>query len=186
MNKNNEPLTDSEDDDDFFLKPIKTINNSISTKQSKCPQNSPNDSARTTVSEIIIQEMNENKNENSKNNEQKIEQIKEVKEIKKIEPIKENKELKQKLNIEYSYLKIDKSNIFTVLTKNDNNYIEDIINSFKESKEKRNTLNSIFTPFLDKISPSCGGDPISISKSLSKEIFKFNRIKKVMVENFIN
>ena len=32
MNKNNEPLTDSEDDDDFFLKPIKTINNSISTK----------------------------------------------------------------------------------------------------------------------------------------------------------
>ena len=186
MNKNNEPLTDSEDDDDFFLKPIKTINNSISTKQSKCPQNSPNDSARTTVSEIIIQEMNENKNENSKNNEQKIEQIKEVKEIKKIEPIKENKELKQKLNIEYSYLKIDKSNIFTVLTKNDNNYIEDIINSFKESKEKKNTLNSIFTPFLDKISPSCGGDPISISKSLSKEIFKFNRINKDIVENFIN
>ena len=47
-------------------------------------------------------------------------------------------------------------------------------------------MNLIFTPFLDKISPGCEGEPILISKALSKEIFKINRIKKVMVENFIN
>ena len=72
------------------------------------------------------------------------------------------------------------------MSKDDYNYIESIISSFKETKRKKNTLNSIFTPFLVKISPGCDGDPILISKALSKEIFKINRIKKVMVENFIN
>ena len=39
----------------------------------------------------------------------------------------------------------------------------------------------MFAPFLDKISPGYDGEPILISKALSKEIFKINRIKKVMV-----
>ena len=183
MNKNDEPHTSDEDFDDFFLKPIKSKNNISSKKKSN---NTKNEHGKTIVSEI---EMNDIKIENNKKYEGKIDLINhrtENKNIKKKESINDNKKLKPELNIEYSYIKINKSNIFSSISKDDNNYIDEIISSFKESKGKKNTLNSIFKPFLDKISPGCDGDPILISKTLSKEIFKINRIKKDIVENYIN
>ena len=167
MNKNDESNNDSDEDfEDFFLKPKASKNNTISKKQSKNSQNGNNKNG--DKKNFLIKKVNNNKdiNKNESNN------------IK----TKQN----NNLNIEYSYIKIDKGNIFTSISKDDYNYIESIISSFKETKRKKNTLNSIFTPFLDKISPGCDGDPILISKALSKEIFKINRIKKVMVENFIN
>ena len=183
MNKNDEPHTSDEDFDDFFLKPIKSKNNISSKKKSN---NTKNEHGKTIVSEI---EMNDIIIENNKKYEEKIDLINhrtENKDIKKKESINDNKKLKPELNIEYSYIKINKSNIFSSISKDDNNYIDEIISSFKESKGKKNTLNSIFKPFLDKISPGCDGDPILISKTLSKEIFKINRIKKDIVENYIN
>ena len=181
MNKNDESLTDSDEDFEyFFLKPKNSKNNNASKKQSK---NSKNENNKVSRLEMNKQIKNDNKNKVKKS---LIKDVNNNKDINKNELINNKAKQKPKSNIEYSYIKIDKNNIFTSISKEDNYYIESIISSFKESKRKKNTLNSIFTPFLDKISPGCDGDPILISKALSKEIFKINRIKKVMVENFIN
>ena len=182
MNKNDESNNDSDEDfEDFFLKPKASKNNTISKKQSK---NSKNGNTRISILELNKQAKNDNKNGDKKNF--LIKKVNNNKDINKNESNNIKTKQNNNLNIEYSYIKIDKSNIFTSISKDDYNYIESIISSFKETKRKKNTLNSIFTPFLDKISPGCDGDPILISKALSKEIFKINRIKKVMVENFSN
>ena len=134
MNKNDEPHTSDEDFDDFFLKPIKSKNNITSKKKSN---NTKNEHGKIIVSEI---EMNEIKFENNKKYEEKIDLINqrtENKDIKKKESINDNKKLKPELNIEYSYIKINKSNIFSSISKDDNNYIDEIISSFKESKGKK-------------------------------------------------
>ena len=182
MNKNDESNNDNDEDfEDFFLKPKASKNNTILKKQSK---NSKNGNTRMSILELNKQAKNDNKNGDKKNF--LIKKVNNNKDINKNESNNIKTKQNNNLNIEYSYIKIDKSNIFTSISKDDYNYIESIISSFKETKRKKNTLNSIFTPFLDKISPGCDGDPILISKALSKEIFKINRIKKVMVENFIN
>ena len=181
MNKNDESFTDSDEDFEyFFLKPINSKNNTISKKQSKI---STNENTKSTILENNKQEKNDNKNDDKN---YIIKDLNNNKDINNNESINNKIKHKPKSNIEYSYLKIDKSNKFTSISKDDNKYIEDIISSFKESKKKKNNLNTIFTPFLDKISPGCNGDPILISKTLSKEIFKINRINKDTVENYIN
>ena len=40
--------------------------------------------------------------------------------------------------------------------------------------------------FLEKISPNCDAEPLFISKYLSKEIFKFRKLTKNKVEEYIN
>ena len=172
MNKNMEKLDGNEDDDEFFLKPLKTKNRTLTTNIP--PINSISESNISTLSDENMPIIG------SKTNNIKIKNITENK----IE-LGKNKH-KNKKKIIHSYLKIDKSNKFSILTEEDKKSIEKILLSFRETKEKINQINSVFTPFLERISPNCLGDPITISKSLSQEIFKVKRITKNMVEEYLN
>ena len=167
-----EIIEDNEDDDEFFLKPIKTKNRTLTTNIP--PQNSFSESSISTLSDGNIPIIE------SKTNNIKIKNITENK----IE-LGKNKYYNKK-KIEHSYLKIDKSNKFSVLTEEDKKSLEKMMLSFRETKEKINQINSVFTPFLERISPNCLGDPITISKSLSQEIFKVKRITKNIVEDYLN
>jgi hypothetical protein len=69
------------------------------------------------------------------------------------------------------------------MTNQDYENIDETLDSFKGLQKK---INSLFIPLLDKLSPNCEGDPITISKSLSKEIFKYERITKDTVEKYLN
>ena len=134
MNKNDESNNDNDEDfEDFFLKPKASKNNTISKKQSKNSKNGNNKNG--DKKNFLLKKVNNNKdiNKNESNN------------IK----TKQNKNL----NIEYSYIKIDKSNIFTSMSKDDYNYIESIISSFKETKRKlvENTQKQKKLSFMEDI-----------------------------------
>ena len=166
MNKSNESPNDS-DDDGFFLKPIKSksIKNNVATDS----KNSNSGSTTSTISEYLNQEINSNKNEIIKKSNTTLEI--------------NQKKLNPKKNIIYSYLKIDKNNIFNIMTNQDYEIIEETLSSFKGTKKK---INSLFIPLLEKLSPNCDGDPLIISKSLSKEIFKYKSMTKDLVEDYLN
>ena len=83
---------------------------------------------------------------------------------------KNKKEIKPNLKINYSYIRIDKSNKFSKMTEEDYKSFNEVLSSFKETKEKIDLINSIFIKFLDRLCPNCDGDPMNISKYLSKEI----------------
>ena len=183
MNKSNESPNDSDDDDGFFLKPIKSKTSKINMATDS--KNSNSGSTTSTISEILNQDINNNKNEiikktntnleinSSKNNNDSINK----------KDVETPKESNPKNNIIYSYLKIDKNNIFNKMTNQDYENIDETLDSFKGLQKK---INSLFIPLLDKLSPNCEGDPITISKSLSKEIFKYERITKDIVEKYLN
>ena len=167
MNKSNESPNDSDDDDGFFLKPIKSKTSKINMATDS--KNSNSGSTTSTISEYLNQEINNNKNEIIKKSNTTLE-------------INQNK-INPKKNIIYSYLKIDKNNIFNIMTNQDYENIEETLSSFKGTKKK---INSLFIPLLEKLSPNCDGDPLIISKSLSKEIFKYKSMTKDLVENYLN
>ena len=171
MNNSNESPNDS-DDDGFFLKPIKSksIKNNVATDS----KNSNSGSTTSTISEYLNQEINNNKNEIIKKSNTTLEK----------NSLTNNKDsINQKKNIIYSYIKIDKNNIFNIMTNQDYETIEETLSSFKGTKKK---INSLFIPLLEKLSPNCNGDPLIISKSLSKEIFKYKSMTKDLVEDYLN
>ena len=183
MDNNNESLSDSDNDNDgFFLKPIKIKNKKGSLiSNSKIPNN---DITTSTISELDKPESYINRNEICKKNESKIDnhliedKIKITKTHEKI-----NEKIQPEINISFSYIKIDKSNKFTTMTNRDKEIIEDILSSFKK---KKSNINTLFIPILERISPNCNGDAIIVSKSLSKEIFKYQKITKNLVEKYLN
>ena len=182
MNKNKESQSDS-DDDGFFLKPIKrkVIKSSV-TSNSK---NSNTESTRSTISEIFQQEINKNQIEIKKNSENKTEINinKDNKDIIYKNETNKNKEINPNINITNSYIKIDKKSIFTKMLKKDNESTEEILDSFKKTNTK---INRLFIPLLDRVCPNCDGNAINISKYLSKEISKFQKITKDSVEKYLN
>ena len=174
MNKNNESQSDS-DDDGFFLKPIKT--KAIKSSMASNSKNSNTESTRSTISEIFQQEINKNQIEIKKNSENKTEINinKDNKDIIYKNETNKNKEINPNINITNSYIKIDKKSIFTKMLKKDNESTEEILDSFKKTNTK---INRLFIPLLDRVCPNCDGNAINISKYLSKEISKFQKITK--------
>ena len=183
MNKSNESPNDSDDDDGFFLKPIKSKTSKINMATDSKISNGP--STTSTISEFLNQEINNNKNEITKktNTNLELNSSKNNNDSLNKKDVETPKESNPKNNIIYSYLKIDKNNIFNKMTNQDYENIEETLDSFKGLQKK---INSLFIPLLDKLSPNCEGDPITISKSLSKEIFKYERITKDIVEKYLN
>ena len=185
MNKN---ISSSSDEDDiFFLKPKKTKTTKIKKNHPKKNKNKDNDFMMTELEDLNIDESQNLKNDINKNinitNEINIRSNKEN--IAK-QQIKNNRDNIPNKNIIYSYIKIDKNNKLIKMTNKDINSTEKILASFKETKKKIDSINSIVIPFLEKIGPNCEGDPINISKFISKEISKTQAINKNVSEKCIN
>ena len=195
---------DSSEDDDFFLKPKKEIiKKDINKTIKNNSENNTSNNDAISYSERKINLIKIKKNEEEKDNNilKNIENNEELQIKKEEEIIKDNinniiKNDSDNISIEYqnleevsSYLKIDQKNFFSEMKKEDYEYLEDIISSYNEKKGKGTrieAINEIMKAFLEKISPNCDAEPLFISKYLSKEIFKFRKLTKNKVEEYIN
>ena len=199
----------SDDDDEVFLKPKKNlikkdINNTKITNNTKNINNKQIFSySEREITAIDINKKEKGKDKGKENIIKNIEK-KEVEDIKKEEQeIKENNNNLNKKDFDnnninkefenftevYSYLKIDQKNYFSEMTNEDYEYLKRIISSYNENTVKETkikTINEIIKKFLEKISPNCEADPLLISKYLSKEIFKFKKLTKIKLEEYIN
>lgn len=178
MNKYNDSQIDREDDI-FFLKP-KTSNNKRNSITSASTNNDTTNT-KNTISGLYEQEINQKEINEPNESKIKIENHKDNKNMLNQKEIELNQEVKQ--YIIYAFIKIDKTNKFILMTDQDDEIIEETLSSFKKTNKK---INTIFIPFLNKICPNCDGDPINISKYFSKEIFKFQKMTKDLVENYLN
>ena len=173
-----------DDDDLIFLKPKKNSKAKSNTKMN-------NVNTKNMISEFINQDIQNNNKPKEKtlSKEFPANAFKggiEARTKNEIKNDKNKKEIKPNLKINYSYIRIDKSNKFSKMTEEDYKSFNEVLSSFKETKEKIDLINSIFIKFLDRLCPNCDGDPMNISKYLSKEIFKNKKIHKDNIENILN
>lgn len=189
----------SSEDEDFFLKPKKNESNKLESKnqltKSVKIKNNITKKIDAYSERTIMPIVNYSKND------KKADDIKKIKENENERVSKDDDKSKKEenssnnsiefinLNEIYSYLKIDKKNYFSEMNNQDYDKIKDIISSFNEKKGKGSRIeliNEIMKKFLETISPNCEPEALSISKYLSKEIYKLRKLNKNIIEEYIN